>query len=173
LSTVDAQLTEIGLDPISASDFEGPENREIFRTWRELLDAGITPSFEQLADAVPAQLHALVSALSDMSLLTLNNRKWLMEAQVDPAQDAFALQPDEIQQDLANSLLKLRERNLRRRNIEIRFLLEDADRADARLYQRETSKTITALSRLQRILASRPVGENPSLSGATNLETAV
>jgi len=120
-----------------------------------------------------AQLHARLSALSDMSLLTLNNKKWLMEAQVDPAQDAFDLQPDEIQQDLVNGLLKLRERNLRRRNLEIRFLLEDADQADVRLYQRETGKTATALSRLQRILASRPVGENPSPSGAVNLEAAV
>jgi DNA primase len=173
LSAADAQLTEIGLDPISAGDFDSPENREIFRIWRGLLDGEITPSFEQLSNAVPVQLHARLSALSDMSLLTLNNKKWLMEAQVDPAQDAFELQPDEIEQDLVNSLLKLRERNLRRRNVEIRFLLEDADQADARLYQGETGKTITALSRLQRILASRPVGENQSLSGAANLETAV
>jgi DNA primase len=173
LSAVDAQLTEIGLDPISAGDFDSPENREIFRIWRGLLDGEIPPSFEQLSNAVPVQLHARLSALSDMSLLTLNNKKWLMEAQVDPAQDAFELQPDEIEQDLVNSLLKLRERNLRRRNVEIRFLLEDADQADARLYQGETGKTITALSRLQRILASRPVGENQSLSGAANLETAV
>jgi DNA primase len=172
LDTVDALLAEIGLDPISAGDFHSAENREIFRVWRELIEAGMTPSFEQLAQGVPVQLQPRLSALSDTSLLTLNNRKWLMEAQVDPAQDAFDLQPDEVEQDLLNGLLKLRERNLRRRNVEIRFLLEDTDQADARVYQSEISKTIMALARLQRMLSSKPIGEDPSLSGAGNLETA-
>lgn len=168
LHEADAALAKIGLDPISASDFEDPENREIFRVWRDAVDGGITPSSEQLEQAVPSQLHPRLETLSGASPLTLDDQKWLMEAQVDPGQDVFDLNPEERMQDFLHSLLKLRERHLLKQNAELRFLLEDGDKADARLYQQATGETIAALSRLQRTIASRLAGEQQSVEQASN-----
>jgi DNA primase len=168
LSEVDAALTKIGLDSISASDFEDPETREIFRVWRELVNGGFTPSSEQLAQSVPAQLHARLNAVADSPLLTLYNKKWLVDAQMEPGQDVFALRMDEMQQDLVNSLLRLRERKLKRRSADIRFLLEDAGEADARLYQRATKETGAALLRLQQRIISGPTSESQTLNGFTS-----
>jgi DNA primase len=165
LLEADAALAQIGLEPISVSDLDNPENREIFRIWRELVNGGVTPSLDQLAQAAPVQLHARLNALVDRDPLALHNKKWLVDAQVEPGQDVFELRPDEIQQDLLNSLLKLRERSLKRRSAEIRFLLEDADEFDARLYQRTTSE---ALGRLQRKLSSGSSSESSTTNGPTN-----
>jgi DNA primase len=164
LSAADAVLGQIGLDPISATDFDDPETREIFRIWRELVAEGITPSFEQLAQSAPTQLHARLNTLADTSSLTLHDKKWLLDAQVELGQDIFELRPDEMQQDLLNSLLRLRERNLKRRNAEIRFLLEDAEEAEVRLYQRATSETGAALLRLQQWIISGSSGEHQPLN---------
>jgi DNA primase len=153
-------LMNVGLQPISTSDFAHPENREIFRVWQELADQDVTPSIEQLTEALPSQLHTRLDRLTQSSSSTLHNRKWLLEAQVDPAQDAFRLRQEDLVQDLLHSLLKLRERSLLQRNAELRFVLEDVDRSDAHVYQQATSKTIAALSRLQRIISSRLSGEN-------------
>lgn len=173
LDETDQILAQIGLKPISAADFDNLENREIFRVWRERFDTGITPSFELLAESLPDQLHARLGVLSDVSTLTLQNRKWLLEAQVAPGQDAFDPKPEQVKQDLVNGMLRLRERNLLKQNAEMRFLLEDADEADARLYQQTTVETIMALSRLQRTLGSRPVSEHQSQSGSADRESAI
>jgi len=148
-------LARLELDPVSPRDFEDPENREIFRVWREMVNGENTPSLEELCESLPAPLRPRVNSLSEQPLSTLRNTKWLLEAQVDPGQDIFDLDAGEIKQDMLNSLLKLRERNLLRKNAEIRFLLEDADAADTRLYRQAAAETITALSRLQRTISAR------------------
>jgi DNA primase len=160
LREVNAALSQMGLDPIAAGDFEDPETREIFRVWQELVDADLTPSFEQLAQSLPAQLHARLKVLTSLPSLTLQNKKWLLDAHVELGQDAFELKPEEIQQDVFNGLLRLRERNLKQRSAEIRFLLEDVGENDARLYQRATSETGTALLRLQQWIVSGSPGKS-------------
>lgn len=162
LGEADAVLAQIGLDPISHHDFDNPENREVFRVWRELVDRGDTPSVEQLAMSLPDQLRDHLQSLSNGVAVTIRNRRWLLEAQVEPGQDVFDLEPNDAKQDLVNSLLKLRERRLLKRNAEIRFLLEDADKVDARLYQEATGKTIAALSGLQRAITSKPINDRQS-----------
>jgi DNA primase len=159
LSEVNEFLTRLEMDPILVSDFQDSENREIFRVWSELTDREDSPSFDQLEELLPVELHGRLNALSERSLMTLANTKWLLEAQVERGQDAFDLKPDEVKKDLLLSLLKLRERSLLRKNTELRFLLEETDETDARLYQRATGATITALSRLQRTMSSWPSGE--------------
>lgn len=154
LGEVNAALAQMGLDPISSTDFGDPENRELFRVWQVWVDGGLTPTSEQLAQAVPPQLHARLKSLTNTSALALRNKRWLLDAQVELGQDVFELRPDEMQQDVFNSLLRLRERNLKRRSAEIRFLLEDAEEADAHLYQRATSETGAALLRLQHWIIS-------------------
>ena len=150
---------------ISIDDFDDPQKREIFRVWQERVTEGFTPSFDQLAAGLPTQLHVYLSTLSDAASLTLRNRRWLLEAQVDPGQDAFEPKPEDLIQNLLASMLKLRERRLRKRNAELRFLLEDAEKADVRVYQQATGETIGALSRLQRAMSSRSVSTDQSLSG--------
>jgi DNA primase len=167
LDEADAILADIGLDPISVRDFTDLENREIFRIWRESIKGEVVPSLEQLAQSVPTALHARLNSLSGASSMTLQNQTWLLEAQVDPGHDAFDLTQEEQTHDILHSLLKLRERNLRRRNAELRYLLEDADGADARTYQQAFSDTTTALWRLQRVNAARQSGEGQSMQPIT------
>jgi hypothetical protein len=173
LSEANAELAQMGLDPISATDLDDPESREIFRVWRELVDRGITPSLEQLAQVVPTELHARLDALLDTSSSALHNRKWLVDAHTEPGQDVFELRPDRLRQDLLNGLLRLRERNLKRRNAEIRFLLEDADQADARLYQQAINATSAALLRLQQRIISGPASEQQTLNSLTDWEKVI
>ncbi len=155
LQEVDQVLSLIRLDPISTDAFDDPQKREIFRVWQKRVAEGFTPSFDQLAAGLPTQLHVYLGTLSDAASLTLRNRRWLLEAQVDPGQDAFDPKPEDLRQDLLASMLKLRERRLRKQNAELRFLLEDAEKADVRVYQQATGETIGALSRLQRAMSSR------------------
>ncbi len=161
LAEADTELAEIGLNPVSVDDFSDPELREVFRAWRELVNAGNIPSRERLAAALPTQLHARMDALFDASSLTLQNEKWLLEAQVQPGQDIFDLRPDEIRIDLTQSLLKLRERYLLRQNTALRFLLQESDPTDVRHYRQATSETILALSRLQRKMSARISAQQP------------
>jgi DNA primase len=163
LEQMQARFAEAGLEPISAIDFEDPENREIFRVWEALVARGSMPSAEQLETLLPAELHTRLHHLFSVSTLTLRNKRWLQEAQVQPGQDAFEVNPDKVTEDLLTGVIKLRERNLRKKNVEIRYLLEEADQAEVRIYQRATGETITALARLQRLLNSGASGETSSM----------
>jgi hypothetical protein len=145
LEATNAALATIGLEPISAADLDNPEHREIFMAWQALVSQGLKPSPTQLAQAVPPQLHNRLR-----ELLMPQNKKWPPDAQVDPDQDIYEPQPEEIQQYLVTGLLRLRERNLKRRSENIKYLLEDADNATMRIYQRETSDTQAALLRLHK-----------------------
>jgi DNA primase len=163
LLNVNAKLVGIQLEQISVSDFKDTQNREIFRTWEEGIEGETAPSVEWLEASLPPELLPRLNDLLSMPLLTLDNTKWVLEAQVQPGQDVFDLRPEEITQDLVNAFLKLRERHLRNKNLELRFLLADAKETDARLYQQSITETIKALSRLQRILVARPASEPQSL----------
>ncbi len=153
LDEANALLARLGLKAVSVDDFHDSENREIYRAWQALIQQQRTPTPEQLINAVPEPLQARLNKLLGMPSLTLHNQKWLLDAQAEPGQDAFDLRPEESKQDFMNSLLRLRERNLRRRSIEIRFLLEEATEAEARLYRHATSETSAALLQLHRKLS--------------------
>jgi len=157
LTDADAVLTQAQLAPLAANDFENPENREIFRAWRETTVGDRPPTAEQLLEGMAIPLQARLKQLSELSSLTLQNTKWLLEAQVEPGQDVFAPPPDQAQHDLINALLKLRERNLQRQNAGIRLLLQDADNSDVRTYLYATSEIGAALARLQRKLVEKTV----------------
>jgi DNA primase len=145
LEATNTALGAIGLEPISATDMDNPEHREIFTAWQAMVSQGLKPSPTQLAQAVPPQLHDRLRAL-----LTAQNKKWPPDAQVDPDQDTYEPRPEEVQQYLVTGLLRLRERNLKRRSENIKYLLEDADNATLRIYQRETNDTQAALLRLHK-----------------------
>ena len=158
LAEANTALASIELQPLSVDDFQDLAYREMFRVWIELIDQYAAPSIDQLAERMPAELRAPVDALSDSSSVTLQNRKWFVEAQVEPGQDIFYLKPDEEWQDLLRVLLKLRQHRLLRRNAEMRYLLEEADETDARLYQQVIIKTITTLAQLQRAMSTGSLG---------------
>jgi DNA primase len=154
LAEVNEALASIHLQPLSVDDFQDLAYREMFRIWNELVDPDATPSIDELAQRMPAELRPQVEALSESTSVTLQNRKWFVEAQVQPGQDIFDLKPDEAWQDLIRSLLKLRQQRLLRRNAEMRYLLEDADEEDARLYQQVITRTIETLALIQRAMSA-------------------
>jgi DNA primase len=152
-------LVEMQLDSLSTADFDDPMNREIFRVWQAWRKEGRAGDAEGLQALLPAELHGRLEELLNMAPMMLLNQKWLLEAQMQPGQDAFELRPEEVTEDVLNSLLKLRERKLRKRGTELRFLLEEVDAADARLYRKAIGELTGALARLQRLLISRQSGE--------------
>jgi DNA primase len=165
---VNALLAEIHLDPLSGADFEDPTNREIYAVWHAQSDKDATKDAEAMQALLPVELHERLEELFSMTPMTLHNRKWLLEAQMQPGQDAFDLRPEEVSEDVLNSLLKLRERRLRKHSAELRFLLEEADAADARLYGKAIAELTVALARLQRLLISRQSGEPTTLDPTTS-----
>ncbi len=160
LAAADEALAQTGLKPISVADFENAENREIFRQWRQLLTAQPSPTLDQLAERLPPLLQHRLQTLAEMTTVTLRNTKWLLEAQVEPGQDAFTPAPDQAEQDLINGILKLRERNLQRQSAEIHFLLQESSYAEARAYLQATNEISAALSRLHRRLLPRPLNSD-------------
>jgi hypothetical protein len=154
VAEVNEALVSLHLQPLSVDDFQDLAYREMFRIWLELIDQDTKPSIDHLAERMPAELRPQVEALSESTSVTVQNRKWFVEAQVQPGQDIFDLQPDEAWQDLIRSLLKLRQQRLLQRNAEMRYLLEDADDDDARLYQQVIITTIEALARVQRAMSA-------------------
>jgi DNA primase len=154
VAEVNEALVSLHLQPLSVDDFQDLAYREMFRIWIELVDQDTKPSIDHLAERMPAELRPQVNALSESTSVTVQNRKWFVEAQVQPGQDIFDLQPDEAWQDLIRSLLKLRQQRLLQRNAEMRYLLEDADEDDARLYEQVIITTIETLARIQRAMSA-------------------
>jgi hypothetical protein len=140
----------------------------MFRVWIELVDQAAKPSIGQLAEQMPPELRPHVEAMSDSSSVTLRNRRWFVEAQVEPGQDVFDLNPDEEWLDLLRSLLKLRQQRLLRRNAEMRYLLEEANEQDAQLYEQVITRTIATLARLQRALSAGSLDAQDVLKNASS-----
>jgi len=159
LADVDAALVQAGLDPLLPGDFEESRNRALFQALRQALE-------EQEPDAVPAwlestlepwlleRLHSLQAL--DAAFLLLSEPRWLREARALPALEEVS--EEKLKEDLITSVLRLRERHLRQRSQELRFLiqeLQEEPESDLEM-PRQTMRAYTqTLQRLQRALAIR------------------
>jgi DNA primase len=154
LDQVNAILEEIQLKPLSTADFAAHENREIFDTWQMLIKEYNAPALEEFAQSLPAELRARVNKLINMPKLTISNQTWAQDLPTEAGQDPLNLKPERVHEELVKIVLRLRERNLKRQNEQLRFLLEDAPHTEMRPYLRQMSETGAALLRLQQRILS-------------------
>ncbi len=140
LAQVNAALDASQQDPLHEQDFRDAGCRVIFEAWEALLATGQADPIEALRAQLPDELHARLD-----ELLATNTGDSL-------------LADEQLERDLTLTLLRLRERNLKRLGKELSFLtLEAQEAGDVRAGQyAEIWRTHTeTLRRTQRALAQR------------------
>ncbi|MDY6878380.1 MAG: DNA primase [Chloroflexota bacterium] len=138
LSQVNEALEEGQLEPLRGQDFQDAGCRAIFEAWDALLAAGHPNSFEMLYAQLPTDLYAQLDGLL--------------------ALDQVALADEQLVRDVVLTLLRLRERNLKRLGQELSFLtIEAREAGDMRAEQYvEALRTYKeTLLRTQQALAQR------------------
>ncbi len=145
LEQVNRILTEMDLEPLRGQDFNDPLYRTVFERWEAVLDSP-HPSVDRLREAVPEaggewleRLLAVGEGLSD--------EQWLREG--------------------VKAALRLRQRNLKRIEADLRALTREAQeegRPEAAEYGQACLEYARAILRVQQAL-TRPWGESPVPSG--------
>ena len=138
LSQVNEALVAGQLESLRGQDFQDVGCRAIFEAWEALLAAEYPAPFEALRAQLPADLHARLEGL------------------LTP--DEVALADEQLVRDVVLTLLRLRERNLKRLGQELSFLTVEAQEAgDMRAEQYvEALRTYKdTLLRTQQALAQR------------------
>ena len=170
LADVDAALVQAGLDPLLPGDFEESHNRALFQALRRALE-------EREPDTVPVWLEStlepwLLEHLQslqtlDTDPLLLSEPRWLREARALP--ESGEVSEEKLREDLVTSVLRLRERHLRQRSQELRFLIQELQEepgSDLEMPRRTMRAYTQTLQRLQRALALRsPEGRWRVMSG--------
>jgi len=138
LSQVNEALRENQLEPLQAQDFQDVSYRAIFETWESLLATGQPVSIETLSAQLPSELHARMEELH--------------------TSDKSELADEQLARDVSLTLLRMRERNLKRMGQELSFLTLEAQEAGDMRAERYASalQTYTSmLLRTQQALAQR------------------
>jgi DNA primase len=135
---VNESLRENQLEPLHGQDFQDAGNRAVFELWEELLTAAHPVPVEALRERLPADLHARLDELLSI--------------------DRTQLADDQLVRDIALTLLRLRERSLKRLGQELSFLTQEAREAGdirAEEYIGALQTYRETLLRTQRALARR------------------
>ncbi len=138
LSQVNEALGVSQLGPLRGQDFQNVGCRAIFEAWEALLATGHPVTFEALRAQLPPDLHARLEGL------------------LTP--DEVALADEQLVRDVILTLLRLRERNLKRLGQELSFLTVDAQEAGdmrAEQYVEALQTYKDTLLRTQQALAQR------------------
>ena len=109
LSQVNEALRESQLDPLREQDFQDVGCRAIFEAWEVILATGHPVPLEAMHTQLPANLQARLEELS-----TSNHTE---------------LAEEQLLRDVIRTLLRLRERNLKRLGQELNFLTLEAQEA--------------------------------------------
>jgi DNA primase len=109
LAQVNQALAESQLEPLSGQDFQDTASRAIFEAWEALLESGHPPAIEELESQLPADLQARLAQML--------------------APDTAHLADEQLVRDAIRTLLRIRERTLRRWGQELRFLTIEAQEA--------------------------------------------
>ncbi len=136
LRQVDGVLRQRGLDPVGPRDFERASLRAIFGVWVELLDSRPSVTLDALKKELPADLHQRLDELTVADDLT-----WAH---------------DQLVRDVVVTLLRLRQRRLRRLVQDLRMLMVQAhEEGDPRGKQYDQAHVAHAqmLLKTQRALA--------------------
>ncbi|MCX7854840.1 MAG: DNA primase [Anaerolineae bacterium] len=149
LDAVNRTLAEWDIPPLQPGDFNDPACRAALEAWEEMLAEGVADLSilrERLPEAVVLRLESLPEPPSDLS-----DEQWLREG--------------------IQAVLRLRERNLRRRKAELRALTEEAPPLEVDRYGQALEENARALLRVQQALYNRcwalsPTGvETPFIEG--------
>ena len=138
LSQVNEALMEYQLEPLQAQDFQDVSYRAIFETWENLLATEQPVSMEILSAQLPPELHARMEELH--------------------TSDRSELADEQLARDVSLTLLRMRERNLKRLGQELSFLTLEAQESGDMRAERYASalQTYTSmLLRTQQALAHR------------------
>ena len=138
LSQLNEALRRHGLDPLRGQDFQDAGARAVFEAWVQVLERDASTDAEALAALLPPDLRGRLSELL--------------------VPDDLKLSDEQLVRDAAMTLLRLRERHLRRLGQELRFLtLEAQEEGDIRASQYlEALQTYKqTLLRTQQALANR------------------
>lgn len=138
LSQVNAALEKNQLEPLTNQDFQTPGLRAIFEAWEALLTTGHPSPTEALHTQVPADLQGKIEDL------------------LNPPEAQIA--DDQLARDVVLTVLRLRERNLRRLGQELNMLTLEAQEAGdmrAEQYAEAWRSYADILLNTQRALAQR------------------
>jgi len=113
LSQIDERLSTNRLESLQGKDFQDAGNRAVFETWQELLVTDHLTPVEALREQLPEDLHARLEELL--------------------APDQATLADEQLVRDVTLTVLRLRERSLKRLGQELSFLtLEAREEGDMR-----------------------------------------
>jgi DNA primase len=138
LLQINERLSENRLEALQGKDFQDAGNRAIYETWQELIATDAPTPVEALRERVPEDLHACLEELLTTDRLTLAD--------------------DQLVRDVLLTVLRLRERSLKRLGQELRFLTLEAHEAGdmrAEAYVGALRSYKETLLRTQQALAQR------------------
>jgi DNA primase len=138
LAQVNQALAESQLPPLHGQDFQDAECRVILEAWRVLLENGHPAAVEELQAQLPADLQIRLERLL--------------------APDEASLADEQLVRDAVRTLLRMRERTLKRWGQELRFLTIEAQEAGdmrAEQYVDALRDYQATLLRTQQALAQR------------------
>jgi DNA primase len=138
LSQINEKLEESQLEPLQGQDFQDAGGRAVFETWEALLASDYPTPIEALRERLPADLHGQLEELL--------------------ASDEIGLADEQLAHDVARTLLRIRERNLKRLGEELSVLTREAQEdGDVRAgqYAEAWLSHTEILRRTQQALAQR------------------
>jgi DNA primase len=138
LPQINERLAENRLEALQGKDFQDAGNRAIYETWQEIIATDAPTPVKALRERVPEDLHACLEEL----LVT----------------DQSILADDQLVRDVLLTVLRLRERSLKRLGQELRFLTLEAHEAGdmrAEAYVGALRSYKETLLRTQQALAQR------------------
>ena len=138
LSQINAALVESQLEPLQSQDFQDAGYRAIFEAWEKLVATERPAGLEELQAQLPTELHVRLEKLD--------------------SPDQPELADGQLARDVSLTLLRMRERNLRRLGRELSFLTLEAQEAGdirAQGYAGALRNYTETLRRTQQALAQR------------------
>jgi hypothetical protein len=109
LHQINESLLESRLEAVLGKDFQNTGNRAIYETWQEIITTDASVPIEALREQLPEDLHARLEEIL--------------------APDKSTLADDQLARDVLLTILRLRERSLKRLGQELRFLTLEAHEA--------------------------------------------
>jgi DNA primase len=141
MATLDAQLIELRVAPLSPEDFDDTENRAVLAALQASLPEAATWAPGEIVMNMPETLHSHCQRLLDQALRRPS------------------VTDDKLLKDLGDTLLRLRKNDLLQRVSQIRYLIQELEEHDnieeARQFRERIPIYIAQIDQVQKMLNSR------------------